>query len=38
MTVPPTGNGSDLDNGWTGISHNFPVINGSQLTLLPGRL
>src|SRR5262249_16451607 len=29
FTVPPTG--SDLDNGWTGISHNFPIINGSQL-------
>jgi len=29
FTVPATG--SDLDNGWTGISHNFPVINGSQL-------
>src|SRR5262249_27223891 len=29
LTVPPTG--SDLDNGWTGTSHNFPIINGSQL-------
>ncbi len=29
FTVPPTG--SDLDNGWTGTSHNFPIINGSQL-------
>jgi hypothetical protein len=29
LTVPPTG--SDLDNGWTGISHNFPIINGSSL-------
>jgi hypothetical protein len=29
FTVP--GTGSDLDNGWTGISHNFPIINGSQL-------
>jgi len=29
LTVPPTG--SDLDNGWTGISHNFPIINGSSI-------
>jgi hypothetical protein len=29
LTVPETG--SDLDNGWTGSSHNFPVVNGSQL-------
>jgi hypothetical protein len=29
LTTPETG--SDLDNGWTGNSHNFPVINGSQL-------
>jgi hypothetical protein len=28
-THPETGNGSDLDNGWTGTSHNFPVIGGS---------
>ena len=28
---PEKGNGSDLDNGWTGISHNFPVIGGSSL-------
>jgi len=28
---PETGNGSDLDNGWTGTSHNFPVIGGSSL-------
>ncbi len=28
---PETGNGSDLDNGWTGTSHNFPVIGGSTL-------
>src|SRR5207249_4270088 len=24
---------TDLDNGWTGISHNFPVTPGSQLFL-----
>jgi hypothetical protein len=29
LTVPPTGSG--LDNGWTGISHNFPIINGSSI-------
>jgi hypothetical protein len=29
LTVPATG--SDLDNGWTGLSHNFPIVNGSQL-------
>ena len=29
FTVPATG--SDLDNGWTGISHNFPIVNGSTL-------
>jgi hypothetical protein len=28
---PQQGNGSDLDNGWTGTSHNFPVIGGSSL-------
>lgn len=28
---PESGNGSDLDNGWTGTSHNFPVIGGSTL-------
>jgi hypothetical protein len=28
---PEQGNGSDLDNGWTGTSHNFPVIGGSSL-------
>jgi hypothetical protein len=28
---PELGNGSDLDNGWTGTSHNFPVIDGSSL-------
>jgi len=26
------GTGSDLDNGWSGSSHNFPVVNGSTLT------
>ena len=25
--------GTDLDNGWTGTSHNFPVVGGSQLKL-----
>jgi hypothetical protein len=30
-TNPQAGNGSDLDNGWTGTSHNFPVIGGSSL-------
>jgi hypothetical protein len=31
-TNPQTrGNGSDLDNGWTGTSHNFPIIGGSSL-------
>jgi hypothetical protein len=29
LQVPSTG--SDLDNGWTGTSHNFPVIQGSTL-------
>jgi hypothetical protein len=29
MLVPPTG--SDLDNGFSGESHNFPVVNGSSL-------
>src|SRR5262249_13861748 len=29
LTVPATG--SDLDNGWTGTSHNFPIINGTTL-------
>jgi hypothetical protein len=29
LTVPPTG--SDLDNGWTGTSHNFPIINGTAV-------
>jgi hypothetical protein len=29
LTVPATG--SDLDNGWTGTSHNFPIINGSSV-------
>ncbi|MCW5890697.1 MAG: hypothetical protein KIT14_09105 [bacterium] len=29
MLVPPTG--SDLDNGYSGESHNFPVVNGSSL-------
>jgi hypothetical protein len=29
LTVPD--HGSDLDNGWTGTSHNFPIINGSTL-------
>lgn len=28
---PELGNGSDLDSGWTGTSHNFPVIGGSTL-------
>jgi hypothetical protein len=29
LTVPATG--SDLDTGWTGSSHNFPVVNGSSI-------
>jgi hypothetical protein len=29
LTTPATG--SDLDNGWTGSSHNFPIQNGSTL-------
>ncbi len=29
LTVPATG--SDLDNGWTGSSHNFPVTEGASL-------
>lgn len=29
FTVPATG--SDLDNGISGASHNFPIVNGSQL-------
>ena len=28
---PELGNGSDLDNGWTGTSHKFPVIGGAGL-------
>ena len=28
---PEAGNGSDLDNGWTGTSHNFPIIGGTTL-------
>ena len=34
VTVLPSDStlqGSDLDNGWTGISHNFPVPNDSKL-------
>jgi hypothetical protein len=30
FTVPATG--SDLDNGYTGNSHNFPVVHGSTLS------
>src|SRR5207244_579175 len=26
------GNGTDLDNGWTGTSHNFPVIKDATLS------
>jgi len=29
LTVLETG--SDLDNGWTGRAHNFPVVSGSTL-------
>jgi hypothetical protein len=28
---PELGNGSDLDNGWTGSTHNFPIIGGSTV-------
>lgn len=32
LTVPPPSEArTDLDSGYTGNSHNFPVINGSQL-------
>ena len=31
MTVP--GSGTDLDNGWTGISHNFPVVRGATIQM-----
>jgi len=31
VTVANTG--TDLDNGWTGTSHNFPVVGGSMLKL-----
>jgi hypothetical protein len=39
FTVPPAaypahpelGNGSDLDEGWTGTSHDFPVVSGTSL-------
>jgi hypothetical protein len=33
LTVPQEG--TDLDNGWSGTSHNFPVIFGSQLKYCP---
>ena len=29
LTVAPTG--TDLDNGWSGISHNFPIVAASTL-------
>jgi hypothetical protein len=33
-TVPPPEEvSSDLDNGWKGASHNFPVVFGSTLTM-----
>jgi hypothetical protein len=31
LTVAVAREGTDLDNGWTGISHNFPVVYGSTL-------
>ena len=31
VTLTTPASGSDLDNGWTGSSHNFPVVNGSTL-------
>src|SRR4030095_13307758 len=31
ITLQTPSTGSDLDNGWTGTSHNFPVIQGSTL-------
>jgi hypothetical protein len=30
VTIKPDGN--DLDNGWTGVSHNFPIPSDSKLT------
>ena len=31
ITLQTPSTGSDLDNGWTGSSHNFPIIQGSTL-------
>ena len=28
---PSLGNGSDLDNGFSGVSHNFPILGGTTL-------
>ena len=32
-TVTVANSGTDLDSGWTGTSHNFPVVGGSNLKL-----
>lgn len=32
VAAPGESNGSDLDNGWTGQSHNFPTVSGSTLS------
>ena len=32
-TVTVDNSGTDLDSGWTGTSHNFPVVGGSNLKL-----
>ena len=31
LVLKTLGTGTDLDNGWTGTSHNFPVIKDAQL-------
>jgi hypothetical protein len=32
LVVTVKADGNDLDNGWTGVSHNFPVPSDSKLT------
>jgi len=34
-TVTVDNSGTDLDSGWTGTSHNFPVVGGSMLKFCP---
>ena len=31
LLLSAASSGTDLDNGWTGTSHNFPVVSNSQL-------